>query len=1176
MRSFYVLLLALLHFPFFLKAQHAPLQFVQNQGQWKEPFLYKATSPEAEVYLEPTGFTYVIGAAGNHELIHAFKHNEVSAPPVLRYHAYKVSLIEANTGAIVTSSKKQPYYHNYFLGNDPDRWKSGIHPCLNVDYADIYPGVDLHVSSEHQQLKYDFIVAAGADPSRIRLRYEGLNRVSIKKGNLLLETSVGQVQELKPVVYQYIDNQRVDVPCDYDLDRSTNTLSYSFPEGYNKAYTLVIDPSVVFATFTGSTADNWGFTATYDPQGNFYAGGTVYSVGYPTTTGAFQTVFAGGGSGGGNGLLFDMGISKFTPNGTSLIYSTYIGGTDNEQPHSLIVDAQDNLVIAGRSYSSDFPVVNAFDPSHNGGADIVVAKLNPSGTGLLGATYIGGSLDDGVNISSIFTAVTGLKHNYGDDSRSEVITDNAGNIYVAASTTSTDFPVTANATQSSHQGQQDGVVFKLTPNLSTLTWSTYLGGTSDDAAYVLALSPNASRVYVAGGTASSNFPVTSATLWPSYMGGTADGFILRFQNSGSYNLERGTFIGQANYDQCYGIQVDNQNEVYAMGQTIGGTFPVTPGAYANPGSSQFVIKLDSNLSNIVYSTVFGSSNPNVTNISPVAFLVDTCEQVYISGWGGNLALNGGNTFNMPVTPDAAQSSTDGSDFYFIVFSRDVTSLLYATFYGGVGLGEHVDGGTSRFDRNGVVYQGICGGCGGSSSVPTTPGTHSPTNGSGNCNFLALKIAFELGSVSAVADVSPDTAGCPPFTVNFQNNSGNGITYEWDFGDGSPVDTNATPAPHTFTDPGVYTVRLIVKNPVACVATEDTAYLTIVVDTNEIRADFDYQVTDSCDPYIASFTNTSELGSGPNPGANATFTWNFGDGSPDFTGMNPGQHVFPDTGCYTVRLLIEDSTTCNKSSVIEKIVCIQSSRVIAAMTIPDSLCLGTPVLMVNDSWNYTAAHWDFGDGNTSTHPGPNYTYQQTGTFTVQLVASHPFTCNLSDTAYKQISIFSQPVAAFEHSPIIPEPNKEIQFTNYSQGAVTYRWTFGDGNGSQEEHPTHLYKKTGTYTVCLMVMNEIGCADTTCRRVDAEIFPAIDVPTGFSPNGDGNNDILYVRGAAIEKLNFKVYNRWGELVFETNDENVGWDGNYKGQPQEMESYAWILSARFVDGSSVERSGNVTLLR
>jgi gliding motility-associated-like protein len=153
---------------------------------------------------------------------------------------------------------------------------------------------------------------------------------------------------------------------------------------------------------------------------------------------------------------------------------------------------------------------------------------------------------------------------------------------------------------------------------------------------------------------------------------------------------------------------------------------------------------------------------------------------------------------------------------------------------------------------------------------------------------------------------------------------------------------------------------------------------------------------------------------------------------------------------------------------------------------------------------------------------------------------------------------------------------VQFTNLSQNASTYLWTFGDGGTSTVTDPSHFYKKTGTYTVCLVARTTEGCTDTVCKTVEADIHTAVDIPTGFSPNGDGNNDVLYVRGGAIETMNLKIFNRWGEMVFESSDLAVGWDGTYKGKPQEMDAYAYVLDVTFVDGTSARKKGNVTLLR
>jgi len=1162
------------------------IEFVENRGQWDGPFVYKAVAGNTNIYLEQGGFTYVMGDPENNEKITACRHGLRHGPATLRFHAYRMRFAGATTTA-VTGSKAQPHYYNYFLGKDERRWKTGIHPCLALDYKGLYPGIDLHVASENGLLKYDFIVRAGGNPAAVRLRFEGMEGLSVRNGRLYITTSVGQATEHMPYAYQFINGARKEVDCRYQVNG--NEVTYTFPGGYDKGHELVIDPVVEFSTFTGSVSDNWGLSATYDGEGNFYAGGSVSGNNYPIepATGAFQRTYAGGGplgtpgTGGGNvGFPCDMAITKFNKTGTALLFSTFIGGSQNDQPHSMIVDQNNNLVIAGRSYSNDYPIIRpAFDTSLNGNADIVITKLNATGTALLGSTYVGGSGDDCVNVSSLWDSLFSIKHSYADDARSEVMLDRQGNIYVAAVTQSPDFPV-MNAIQSTLSGGQDGVVVKLNSSLTSLIWSTYIGGSSLDAAYVLALDTSEAYLYVAGGTSSSNFPSVPGGLMAAYQGGVADGYILKFGNSGTYPLVRSTFIGRGSYDQCFGIQVDMENNVYATGNTFGGTFPVTPGVYTNPGSSQFIIKLNPDLNTNIYSTVFGSGNPNAINITPVAFLVDTCQNVYVSGWGGGQAGPGSTTIGLPITgptdPNPAfQSTTDGNDFYFIALSKNALGLLYGTYFGANGgIGEHVDGGTSRFDRNGVVYQSICGGCGASSAAPTTPGAYSRTNNSSNCNLLAVKIAFNLGAVKAKADASPRAKGCLPFTVQFDNNSANATSFSWEFDDGSPSDTLRSPS-HTFTTAGTHNVRLVAYNPDAC-KERDTIYLPITVDTNSMDADFSYVVTDTCDPYRAAFANNSRFSYTPGASGFTTFDWFFGDGA-SFTGQSPPVHSYPGPGTYTVTMVMHDSTACNDPDTVSRTFTIRHPLVRAAWNVPDSMCIADEANFSSSSDNASAVEWFFGDGGTSAETAPGHRYQQAGIYRIVLVASNPATCNKTDTLVKVIKIKPGPVASFDYDPHIPVTNMPISFTNTSVNAVSYYWDFGDLTSGTEKDPVHLYRRTdGRFRVCLTAYSLEGCTDTFCRYVDADIRPLVDVPTAFSPNGDGSNDILYVRGGAIERIQFRVYNRWGTLVFETTDINIGWDGTYKGKPQEMEAYAYTLTAVFTNGTSASKQGNITLLR
>lgn len=1167
------------------------VDFIENQGQWADWFAYKAETRGGDVYLENDGFRFVLADRLNNVRLDSFHHGLIKQNPTLRFHCYKVTLDGAKKPTF-KGLKPQQTYNNYFLGKDPSHWKTGIHPNAAVDYMGVYDGVDMHVASENGNVIYEFIVSPNADESKISLSFIGQDDIKIRKGELYITTSVGDVKEAKPYAYQYINDKKTEVACNYVLNK--NRLSFDFPEGYDHSKPLVIDPTVVFSTLTGSASDNWGFTATYDNAGNFYAGGLVNCFvntgggGFPVSPGAFQTTWGGGYSNTSyTAYAADISIIKYNSTGTSRLFGTYLGGSGNEHPHSMIVDGNGNLVIAGRTISQDYPITSgAYQSTNHGGWDMIVTSMNSTGTALVGSTYIGGSNDDCVNFDSTEFVYGELKHNYGDESRSEVQVDNANNIYVAGCTYSTNFPTTSTAISSTLSGAQDGIVFKMNSTCSGLIWSTYLSGNGSDAAYVLGFDSLYQYVYVAGGTNSSNFPTTAGCWQTSYQGGGADGFVTKFLNGGSYSVQKSTYIGTSGYDQVYGIQLYPTNDVYIMGQAIGGLFPVTPGVYSNPNSSQFIMKMDRNLTSDLISTVYGSGDPSVSNISPVAFLVDTCSNVYVSGWGGNLGIagiTGGTCAGMPTTTGNA---TDGADFYFIVLGPGMTTLRYADFYGrsctNAGYGEHVDGGTSRFDKNGVIYQAICANCGGapvpmgcSGPFPTQPaGVWGPVDGSPNCNQAALKIAFEIGPVAANVTAGPSTSGCAPLTVNFSNTSNNGLSFVWNFGDGSPV-VSSFDATHTFTAAGTYTVTLAASNSNACFVTNDTARLLIVVDTNSIKPGFTYTLIDSCGPYNASFANTSQLGTTPGASGWTTYNWYFSDGG-SFTGNTPPNHSFPGTGTYTVTLVMTDTTACNSPDTVQQVLSITSFNVSAQFTIPDTICIGTPVNPVVTSTNGQTYSWTFGDGQSSNAPAPGITYTSTGTYVVTFIVTNPQSCNGADTFTHSITVIDAPTADFTFAPVIPVANEPTTYTNLSVNATKYLWEFGDGNTSADVNPVHQFNNTGTYNTCLTAYNASNCPAKVCKKVSAEVVPLIGLPTGFSPNGDGENDVLYVRGAAIKTLDLKIYNRWGQLIFETTSKEKGWDGTYNGEPQPIEAYGYVLVASFIDGSTKTLKGNITLLR
>ncbi|MBA2407439.1 MAG: PKD domain-containing protein [Chitinophagales bacterium] len=1145
------------------------IRFVENKNQWDSKILFNATIPGGKLFLEKNAITYYVFSAEDLQKTHPLREDSV----VLHGHAWKEIFLGANLNPQIQSVSASTTYYNYFIGNDPSRWATNVHDYAQVSYNDLYPGIDMNVYAFGPNLKYDLIVEPSADPSQIQIQYDGAKDLSLYKGNLIIKTSIGDFTEQKPFAYQVINGNKSEVSCKFVLKGTI--ITFSVGKDYDHSLPLVIDPTLIFSTYTGSFADNFGYTATYDATGAMYLGGLVNGAGYPVTTGAVQLTYAGGTGpfppGNGNDYACDYGIMKLSSMGNALLWATYLGGTDNETPHSMVVDNDGDLIIYGRTWSDDFPMTtNAYDNTYNSNGDIVVSKISEDGTILIGSTYLGGSGEDGVNYDATEPGFGNLKVNYGDDARGEVITDASNNIYVATCTKSGNFPVSSNAFQTSLAGSQDGCIFKLNSDCSGLIWSTYLGGSNDDACYSLDLYNG--EVYATGGTMSSNFPTTGSALHSTFQGGTMDGFLVHVSADGT-SLLQSTFIGTVENDQAYFVKLDKNSNAYLYGQTEG-SYPVTTNVYSNANSGQFIHKLLPDLSGTVYSTVFGNGNGE-PNISPTAFAVDTCENIYISGWGGSVFSQWSwfahNMVNMPITSDALQSTTDGTDFYIAVFKKDMVALQYSTYFGGnTGIDdapEHVDGGTSRFDKNGVIYQAICGGCGGNvSSVPTTPGAWSETNNSSNCNEVGVKIEINLFIVTANTTAYPTATGCVPLTVSFTNTSVNATQYSWDFGDGGSSSEFAPT--HTFTDTGTFNVMLIATDPTACVPV-DTAYTSVVVYNNLVTAEYTTTITDFCDSLKVDFSATSS-------GMATSYTWDFGDGTTG-NGLSVS-HTYFEPGVYTVMLIVNDPLSCNQLDTITQL--IDYTQVLIA-EVSNSAYYGCPPFTVdfsNTGYGGLTFFWEFGDGVTSTDSTPTHTFNIPGSYNGMLVITDDSACNPTDTAFFTVTVLPYPPdAAFTANPtIIQDYISDVQFTNQSSGASYYFWNFGDGDTSTEANPIHTYLLSGEYLACLTANNAGGCPDEACTLIKVQLIPVVDVPNAFSPNGDGENDFLFVKGQDVKNLNFKVYNRWGELVFETNDLSTGWNGYYKGEAQEMEVYTWTLAATFTDGKAAVRSGNVTLLR
>ncbi|MFT3885999.1 MAG: gliding motility-associated C-terminal domain-containing protein [Flavobacteriales bacterium] len=1145
-------------------------RFVENRGQWPEAVTFHADLPGAAIWLERDAI--LIDRFDRDPIAHA--HDPASAAlkdPVVHHHALRLRFVGADTQGRPEGLGVQHGVYNYFQGNDPARWASGAHGFSAALQHGIHPGVDLRVRYALEGLEYDLLIAPGADASLIALRYEGADGLELKNGNLLVRTSLGTLTEHIPLAYQEEANgARHPIACTYAL--KDGVVRFVLGDR-DPALPTVIDPTLAFSTYSGATTNNFGYSATYDRDGFLYGGSSSFGNGYPTTVGAYQTSWAGG-DGQINIPGTDIAITKFDTTGSFLIWSTMLGGHGDDLPHSLIVDDNGELIVLGTSGSPDFPTTtNAYDRTFGGGtpytpqnigvsyprgADMIVARLSADGGHLLGSTYLGGSLNDGHN------SAAALKVNYADEMRGEVLLDRNGDVIVVSCTQSPDFPVTPGAPQTTYGGgSHDGVVVRMDPMLTTLKWSTFIGGSRADAAFSGELDPQG-QLYICGGTASSDLPATSGAYASSFHGGQADAFAARYAIGGSA-VEALTYFGSVNYDQAYLLDLDDGGNVFLFGQTLAPANELILNApYNTPGAGQFIAKFSPDLGGLLLSSRFGVGD-GALHISPTAFLVDYCDKLYVSGWGSNIGIGPAlTTTGMPITPNAYQSTTDGNDFYLAVFEVDMSSLYYATFFGGNRSEEHVDGGTSRFDRRGRVYEAVCAGCGGNSDLPTTPQAWSATNNS-SCNLGVFKFDFEAPLVIAHPMAPP--LACAGADVQFQNRSTLGRTYHWDFGDRTSS-TEAEPT-HTYAQPGTYTVVLTASNPDAC-NQQDTDSMTVTVRPAAPRLEAAAGQM-LCGPTAIALLSCTSFGTATSFiwSTNASFSDTLNASLADSTAtLRP-----PVPGTYYVQAFTPGSCTATDQLTIS------ASLVNARLVHDASICAGgiATISVVGADAGSTFL-WSPADPIITGQGTAHVTLSPSASMTMQVHVVSPTGCAWDTLADVLVSgVNAADVHATVDQPIVV-PGTTVHLHATPASGVTYSWTPAAAvSDPSASNPTAFV--TGTTTFVVTVTDGV-CTHADSVKVDVyEVNcdePDIFVPDAFTPNGDGNNDVLRVRGRAITDLDFKVFDRWGEEVFSTTDITKGWDGTFKGKAVDPAVYVYWLKAKCLEGRSFFKKGNVTVIR
>jgi hypothetical protein len=628
--------------------------FEPNQGQAEAPVRFLARGRDYGLFLTPTEAVLVLASTerGRPGARRADAAGPDGPPPTV----VRMRLLGSDGRAAISGEAPLPGRSHYLLG-ERSQWRRDVPMFARVRYDDVYPGISLVFYGSERQLEWDFVVAPGADPHAIGFAFEGTEGLRMDGGDLVLATSAGEVRVRRPVIYQDVDGARRPVEGGYVVDGQRVRFRIA---AWDAQRPLVIDPVLGYSTYLGGLSSDQGFGIAVDTFGSAYVTGSTISSNFPISSTPVQPTRAG---------VTDVFVAKLDPGGTSLIYSTFLGGSGDDAGNAIAVDTSGSAYVTGTTSSNNFPVLNPFQATTRGGNEAFVTKLSPDGSALVYSTYLGSNGNDfafGIALDAATNAyvtgstssasfpnagafvcqgikrtgddafvarvnATGSTLGYcafiggaGTDVGNAITADGAGNAWVGGSTTSVDLPVVS-ALQPTLAGQTDGFVGRLNTS-GAIVYLTYLGGSGDDEVLAITADSN-NNAYVAGSTASLNFPTVLA-LQPSLGGGT-DAFVAKLNPAGSA-LTFSTFLGGLGNDFANGVGVHpTAFTVYVAGSTNSLDFPTAAPIQAlrGGGFDAFVAKLNAAGTGFVYSTYLGGTGDDAA----FALTVDADGVAYLTG-----------------------------------------------------------------------------------------------------------------------------------------------------------------------------------------------------------------------------------------------------------------------------------------------------------------------------------------------------------------------------------------------------------------------------------------------------------------------------------------------------------------------------------------------------------------
>jgi len=1008
-----------------------PLLFIPNEGQYDDNVSFQGqSSPEQVITVFENGI----------EFSQSPDSNGTPVEPVF------MLLEGANTGTKVIGLNQINGTANYYYGTDPSAWKTGITLSTGVQYPEIYPGINLTLSGKDGILKSEFEVQPTADPAAIVLQYQGQDSLSLNEttGDLVIQTAGREIRDEAPFAYQEINGTRQKVDCAYQIG-SNNTVTFTVG-AYDKALPLVIDPVMRYSLYFGGEGRDQGNSIAVDDGGYAYFIGTSWSnhlkyvkndpkaavpprAGEPAVPveqmsaeglapGSIQPYFGGGDK--------DAFVYKINPDGTELVYMTFIGGSGTDEGTGLVIDGEGYAYLTGGTNSPDFPVANAFRNKISGGYDVWVTKLDPNGKDMIFSTYIGGTDDD---------------FGFG------IAIDSGKNIFVTGQTKSWNYPVVNRYQLSPFGGLGDAFITKLTAEGNSIVYSNFIGGSAYEAGSAVVVDPNGYACIV-GQTESPNFPVIKP--YQSQLMGSFDAFVTKFDPEGKYPAAYSTYLGGKGWDDGKAIITSADGKLTVAGSTKSPDFPTVNPIQASMQGVQdgFLSTLSADGSTLDQSTFFGGSL--VDSISAIAS--DDSNNIYIVGTSDSP--------NLPVNR-AYQSKLGGkSDLMLAKFDPQISQIAYCTYLGGSDIDE---GRGVAITGEGDAYMT---GYTNSKNFPKV-WPYQQNFGDGDRDaFVAVISEHDMIPVTDFEGVP--TEGDAPLTVQFTDKSlGIPTAWAWEFGDGT-TSTEKNPQ-HIYQNPGVYTVSLTASNIVSSQKKTKENYITVREPVKPPVADFNANPQSGVVPLSVQFTDATT-------NEPTAWSWVFGDGGTSIE-QNP-VHVYTVPGTYTVNLTASNSAGSSSKEKPEYITANPNVTKPVADFVADPTQGMVPlsVRFTDTSRNNpTAWAWTFGDGTTAAEQNPTHVYTKEGKYSVTLNVSNSAG---SDSITKPELIWAQPsvikpVADFTGAPTSGDAPLMVSFVDLSlNNPTSWEWAFGDGTTSVEKNPTHTYASPGLYTVALNVSNSAG--------------------------------------------------------------------------------------------------------